>query len=260
MEGRIIIVKSEKEQNQLEKEVFGCLLHPRNSDALFESLELINVKDFYCRRHQVIYASILDCIIKNNSVDLLMLASELQKAGELENIGGSCYLTELQDTVSSPEGVLFRLRYLKEKSKIRELDAVCLMTLNKIKAADYDDVFDLIDNHANSLYEIQNIPAQKKVNVEKIADEIIEHAKEIKPGGVYGFSWGLSKLDYLTSGIEIGKTYVVGGTKKSGKTKFVINTIYALKNKDVSVQFLSLEMGPEAVVTELLSRISFKEN
>jgi replicative DNA helicase len=57
----------------------------------------------------------------------------------------------------------------------------------------------------------------------------------------------------LTSGIELGKTYVIGATKKSGKSKIVISIIKSLVEAKVKPAFLSLEMGGESVVKELIS-------
>jgi replicative DNA helicase len=94
------------------------------------------------------------------------------------------------------------------------------------------------------------------VDIAAEAREIIRKSSEIENNGCYGFSWGLPFLDSVTGGIEIGKTYVAGATKKSGKTKFVINTIHALHEQGVPSFFMSLEMNGEGVTKELLTRFT----
>lgn len=76
-------------------------------------------------------------------------------------------------------------------------------------------------------------------------------AKQMKRvDGLQGFSWGINAIDKMTSGIVLPRTYVIGGLKKSGKTRFVIHTIKKLIEQNVSTAFLSLEM-PAYEVTKL---------
>lgn len=70
--------------------------------------------------------------------------------------------------------------------------------------------------------------------------------------GLQGFSWGITDIDKMTSGIVPPRTYVIGGLKKSGKTRFVIHTIKKLMEQRVPSAFLSLEM-PAYEVTKLLT-------
>jgi len=66
----------------------------------------------------------------------------------------------------------------------------------------------------------------------------IEFVKKIddnlsKEKALEGPSWGLAELDVYTSGIETPRLIVLGGLKKSGKTKFVINTRYQLYKQNI---------------------------
>ena len=58
-------------------------------------------------------------------------------------------------------------------------------------------------------------------------------------------------LDQWTSGIVTPKVYVIGGLKKSGNPRFVINTLRELHNQSIPSAYLSLEM-PGYEVTKLL--------
>ena len=87
------------------------------------------------------------------------------------------------------------------------------------------------------------------INIQEFTDKIktqINSQKEIE-----GHSWGIKKLDQWTSGIVSPKVYVIGGLKKSGKSRFVIHTITQLHNKKIPAAYLSLEM-PGYEVTKLL--------
>jgi len=87
-------------------------------------------------------------------------------------------------------------------------------------------------------------------------DNLAEYKKQISEQlnsdrTIEGFSWGIADLDRWTSGIVIPRVYVVGGLKKSGKTRFLIQTLKHLHDAEVPTVFLSLEM-PAYEVTKLL--------
>ena len=248
-------------QQGLEREVLGCLLtRLNNKGAIIEALERIEPKDFESERHRIIYSCLVDCFVKNNVVDLVSLSNELQHRNQLAKVGGAIYLTELQDTVTSAEGVQYRLAALMERSQLRQLKETCLHTVDKIQKHDFGDTTEVFDEHEERVYLLQNVSGPGVVDIVQVANSLIDRAKNIEKTGVFGYSWGIPKLDYLTSGIELAKSYVLGGIKKSGKSKFVINTIHALKKQNITTLFLSLEMNPDSVVLELLSRFGGVEN
>lgn len=79
------------------------------------------------------------------------------------------------------------------------------------------------------------------------------------PGGI-GYSWGIDKrLDELTGGIVPGRYYVVGGLKKTGKSRFGLSVISELvgnliAERRIPCLIVSLEMSADQVNRILLSR------
>lgn len=71
-----------------------------------------------------------------------------------------------------------------------------------------------------------------------------------------GHSWGLLDLDTYTGGIVTPRLYVLGGLKKTGKSRFIINTMINLHKNKIPSVFLSLEMPEYEVVKLLISRYS----
>ena len=80
-----------------EQGVLGCILLDtrQNLPACIEKVKDETV--FYDLRHQAIYAAMVSMYEANAPIDLLTLSHQLRTAGELDNIGGVAYLTELQD-------------------------------------------------------------------------------------------------------------------------------------------------------------------
>lgn len=79
----------------------------------------------------------------------------------------------------------------------------------------------------------------------------LEHAES--GGGAIGYKWGdyLKDIDKITGGIIIPRVYVVGGLKKSGKTRFLIHTAKELYKQGIPTTILELEM-PESDISRLL--------
>jgi replicative DNA helicase len=60
---------------------------------------------------------------------------------------------------------------------------------------------------------------------------------------IMGYSTGLSRLDLAISGIEKGKMYLLGGLKKTGKSRFMIYLAMNLAQQGATVMMNSLEMN-----------------
>jgi replicative DNA helicase len=60
---------------------------------------------------------------------------------------------------------------------------------------------------------------------------------------ISGTSVGIPELDEVINGIELGKTYVVGALKKTGKSRFMVHCAVELAKRGLGVLLESLEMN-----------------
>jgi replicative DNA helicase len=253
-------ITDEQMLTKLEQELLGAILVLDDKELLYGIFGQVEPRYFYYDKHKIIYKAIVDLFINNNYIDVMMLATELKNRNELERIGGEVYLTQLHPASFADAATKYRVRELLFQSKLRALGNACQNTLQRMDKKTFESISDLTEPLSNDIYEIEHNKANEIVNIEEVATNVIERAHKLENAGVYGLSWGLTKLNFLTSGIELKKTYVIGGTKKTGKTKFVINTMFALKEQMAKCLFLSLEMNDESVVSELLSRFASIQN
>src|SRR6478752_5133383 len=70
-----------------------------DSEVITAIADKISSEDFYDKRHGEIYNAILRLYEQNKPVDLLTLSSNLKDQNQLEDVGGSSYLTELTNAV-----------------------------------------------------------------------------------------------------------------------------------------------------------------
>ncbi|MBR0467957.1 replicative DNA helicase, partial [Candidatus Saccharibacteria bacterium] len=80
-----------------EKSLLGAIMLA--DDVITEVLPIIKPRDFYDKRHETIFETMLSLYDQHKPIDLLTLTSELKANKKLKEIGGAPYLTELSNFV-----------------------------------------------------------------------------------------------------------------------------------------------------------------
>ena len=102
-----------------EKSVLGAILI--HNEAFNHAAELIDSRDFYRDAHRRIFDKMVALSERNDAIDLVTLKEELQRAGELEEVGGPAYITSLADGVPRSANVEHYARIVKEKATLRNV-------------------------------------------------------------------------------------------------------------------------------------------
>jgi len=102
---------------EAEAAVLGALLI--DPEAIPKAIELLDEESFYKTAHKKIYASIVNIFDKNEAVDLVTIASELRRQGQLEGIGGMSYLTHLTGAIPTAANISYHASIVKEKAIVR---------------------------------------------------------------------------------------------------------------------------------------------
>ena len=117
-----------------------------------------NSKVFYDERHREIYKAILELDKKNIIPDIIALQDHLSKQGTLELVGGSIYLLELSNKVSSATFVETHARIVQEYYFRR-----CLIELSEeILRNSYNESVDILEEIDNTEAKIFAI-AEKRI-------------------------------------------------------------------------------------------------
>jgi len=124
---------------QVEQSVLGAMMLER--DAIPKTIEILQRGSFYTERHNLIYDAILSLFERSNPVDMITLGDELKRRGNLDQVGGAYYLTELTSTVATAANVEYHARILAEKSLLRKL----IETMTTMVGRAYDPTADAFD-------------------------------------------------------------------------------------------------------------------
>ena len=185
---------------ELEEAVLGALMIEKDAYSLVS--EILRPESFYEHRHQLIYAAITDLAVNQQPVDILTVKEQLAKRGDLKEVGGPFYITQLSSKVASSAHIEYHARIIAQKYLAREL----ITFTSGIQSKAFDetlDVDDLMQEAEGKLFEISQRNMKKdytQINpVISEAYQLIQKAAA-RADGLSGLESGFTKLDKMTSG------------------------------------------------------------
>lgn len=89
--------------------------------ALTTARDFLGADDFSVLEHQIIFRRMLAMLVVHQPIEILALAENLERTGELEKAGGMAYLGKLLDGMPRSSNVAHYAKVVKEKSIQRQL-------------------------------------------------------------------------------------------------------------------------------------------
>ena len=237
-----------------EQAVLGSILIDKN--AVLKVADLLVPSDFYSPAHERIYENVLELYEGRKPIDILSLTNHLKAKNLLQEIGGSGYLAELTNQVTTSSHVDHYAQIVKEKKILRDLiKASAEITENVFdQSGEFEDLIDNIEQKILAISQ-KSLP-QNFILIKdelKNAYERIENLHAHK-GALRGVPTGFHDLDNLLSGLQKSDLIVLGARPSLGKTSLAMDIARqaALKH-GASVGVFSLEMSREQVVDRLIA-------
>lgn len=250
------IGKLPPQARELEEAVLGGLMLEKDAYSIVS--EILRPESFYEPSHQLIYSAIQGLGMQEKPVDVLTVAEELKRRGELESAGGVVYIAELSDKVASAAHIEYHARIIAQKFLARELIAFS----SEVTQQAFDetvDVDDLMQETEGRLFEISQQNVKKEVvqinPVIKEAMQNIQNAANRKEG-MSGLASGYKDLDAITSGWQNSDLVIIAARPAMGKTALVLSMA---KNMALDyrspIAIFSLEMSNVQLVNRLLVNV-----
>ena len=241
---------------ELEEAVLGALMIEKDAYSLVS--EILRPESFYEHRHQLIYSAITDLAVNQKPVDILTVKEQLSKRGELEEVGGPFYITQLSSKVASSAHIEYHARIIAQKSLAREL----ITFTSNIQSKAFDetlDVDDLMQEAEGKLFEISQQNMKKDyTQINPVIDEaykLIQKAAA-RTDGLSGLESGFTKLDKMTSGWQNSDLIIIAARPAMGKTAFVLSMAKNMAvNFNTPVALFSLEMSNVQLVNRLIVNV-----
>jgi replicative DNA helicase len=242
---------------EVERAVLGALMIDKNA---FDSISnLLRPDSFYDPRNQKVFLAILELSQKNFPVDVLSVTEQLAHDGNLEEVGGPCYVTELSSRVASSANIEYHARVIAQKAVARQL----IVITSNIEGRAFDeteDIDDLMQEAESRIFELssQNLTNDyQQINyVLKVANDEIMEAKS-NLDDVTGLHTGYEVLDSYTCGWQSTDLNIIAGRPGMGKTTFALCLARFLAEEcQIPIAYFSLEMSSVQLVKRLISGIS----
>ncbi len=228
-----------------ERGVLGSVLLV--NEAIDEVGESLRAEHFYHDAHHKIYAAIHD-LYENNirGIDPVTLAEELERRGELEEIGGAAYVIEILDSVPHAAHVRYYANIVREKWMQRTLISACTDILTDCYEPE-GTVDDLLQTAERRVFAI--VEQQEDTSSIAIGDILMEAFTRIderinNDGNVAGITTGFTDLDHQTTGFQPTELIILAARPSMGKTALVCNIAESVaREAKKGVMLFSLEQS-----------------
>jgi replicative DNA helicase len=236
-----------------ERSVIGAILI--DNEAFNVAASVIDARAFFRDAHRRIFDRMVALSERSQPIDLVTLKEELERAGELDEVGGPAYIASLVDGVPRATNVEYYAKIVKEKATLRHL----IFSANKILSNAYeaDQEADLILDEAESaIFAVADdriktgfIPMRDLVKESFPKIELLFEHKSL----ITGIATGFPEIDKMTRGFQRGDLIIVAARPSMGKTSLVLNIAQHVATSNGVVGFFSLEMSKEQLFMRLLA-------
>jgi replicative DNA helicase len=243
-----------------EEAIIGSLLI--DGTAIHKIATLLEQPDkkspFYSERNAWIYDACRALYQRDEAIDQITVAQELDRGGKLENCGGAAYLSHLIAICPTPLDIEHYAQIVSRLSMMRRLIDAAGQIANIGYQADPDvdaslsraeDILFRL-RHGQSRRDLTHIRQVLDKYFETIVPEAEGYPKELLPYVLSGFTG----LDEFLGGFQRSDLIIVGGRPSMGKTSLALSLARnAAVEQGACVALFSLEMAREPLVLRLLS-------
>lgn len=241
---------------EAEESVIGSLLI--DGTAIYKIASLLQPADFYSEQCQFVYGACLTLYQRNETIDQITVAQELDRQGKLATCGGAAYLSHLiADCVTSLDiehhaQIVYRLAISR-----RLIEAA-----RRIEAIGYEagpDVDSTLNKAEDVLFKLRHGQSPRDfIPIRQVLDRYFEPPPVAEREGYPALTThvlsGFAGLDEFLGGLQRSDLIIVAGRPSMGKTSFALSIAgNAAIRQGACVALFSLEMAREPLVLRMLA-------
>jgi replicative DNA helicase len=240
---------------EAEEAVIGAVFI--NPEVYYDVAQFLNADDFYIHRLRWIWEAFVSLHEQRIPIDLLTVADELERHGQLDEIGGRSYLTSLINQVPSSLNAESYGRIVEGYAVRRKM----INAANQIASTAYNEkinVENVMDEAEKAVFNVSERRLKHDlVPIKKVASEYYDRIDDLakRPDDIVGVPTGFIDLDKMLTGLQPSDLLIIAGRPGQGKTGFLLSIA---KNAGLThkkhVAIFSLEMSNEQVVQRLIAQ------
>jgi replicative DNA helicase len=254
-------VRTPPRNEEAERALLGALL--LDDERVAEVADFLRAEDFYDRRHARIYEGILRLAEHSTPVNFISLAETLRASGHFAEVGGSAYLVQLAQEVTSSAHALYHAHIVADTAALRGLirAATEIVTQAYETRPEGETVKQVLDESEQRIFQLARREGQH--GAEPISVAVKETFRRIEAAahreGLTGLTTGFIDLDQYLCGLNAGDLVVLAARPSMGKTAMALNMVESaamsrpdwLDRPPVVLHF-TLEMGRQSIVSRML--------
>jgi replicative DNA helicase len=214
---------------EAERAVLGSML--LSHEAIDDVADVLQPRHFYADAHQRIAAAIYHLAETTyGGIDPVTVAEELERRGELAEIGGAPCLAQLMEAVHLTAHARYYADIVRDKFVLRSLREACTGILHDL-CHETDETLELLGRAEQRIFSI--LEQQGEADKLEIRDILLDafdgiDARLAQDGSLSGLPTGFVELDAITTGLHAAEFVVVAARPSMGKTAFVCNIALAV--------------------------------
>ena len=238
----------------IERALLGALM--LNQSAMYEVADIVGVDSFYTGRHRTIFDGVLSLHAKGEPIDLVTLSGKLKERKQLQEIGGSAYLSELVGAAASPGSARHYAQIVQSKFVLRSLINAAAK-INDLGFQEDKDIEAVLDEAQSAIFQVSQAPMLRTFSA--IKDELTEAWERLEhlqkhESTLRGVPTGYPQLDNLLAGLQKSDLILLAARPSMGKTALALDIARQTATKHgTSVGIFSLEMSSQQLVDRMLA-------
>lgn len=235
-----------------EESVIGSLLLDGLSFTKIASF--LEPEHFYLEPNRIIFEIARDLFNRQEPINQISIAHELETQEKLEDVGGRAYLAKVVDVVPTSIHIKHYANLVRRTATMRTL----INAAENISEIGFDndpDIENALSKAEDIIYSIRNDqPSRDFVPLRETLTPYLEtSSSDLADNENRPISSGFKLLDDLLGGLQRSDMLVLAARPSVGKSMFALNLAINAAMNDQKVAIYSLEMGREQIATRMLA-------
>ena len=246
-----------QQSSDAEESILGALLI--DGEVMLEIADSLKPGDFYKPANAKVYSAIQRLYEQSQPIDILTVSEELERRGQIEEIGGRAALADLCDRTPTAVHAKQYAKIVERKSMLRGL----IGAAGRIASIGYEDPSDIseaIDRAESELFAVsERRAANGFTQIGTLVGAAYDQLDRMHQnrGQLMGLRTGYTAIDTITQGLQNSDFIVLAARPSVGKTSLALNIAENVSLREgKSVGVFSLEMSKEQLVLRLLSSVT----
>lgn len=220
----------------IEQAVLGCMV--QYEDSRFKIIDRLTAEDFERAESKMLFSLVLSMHKARKPIDLALTIAEAPDPSI------AVYCVDCAGHSLSSRYLESYIDKIKEISTKKELSRLSRMFSEAVDSTDTaESIISMLSEQftkiVNNRIGIEEYDHYKSVT--KFYEHIEEGLKSSK--SITGLRTPWPTINFYTKGLHKGKTYIIGGLKKTGKTRFLMNMISGFLEDEEPGMMFSMEMN-----------------